>query len=64
MSDKKHWLIEVKQTNHFEVVIEAATQEEAADIFSDYITDDFGDPVNSMLEYGEFEEVFEVVIPT
>lgn len=56
MSDMKKFLMKVKQTNHFEVVIEAATQEEAAGIFSDYITDDFGDPVNSLLEYGEFVE--------
>lgn len=56
MSDKKKFLLEVKQTNHFEVIIEAATQEEAEKIFEDYITDDFGDPVNSMLEYTEFVE--------
>jgi hypothetical protein len=61
MSDKKRWLLEVKQTNNFDVIIEADTKEEAEKIFEDYITDDFGDPVTSMMEYGEFEETDEPV---
>lgn len=55
-SVKKKFMLEVKQTNHFEVVIEADSEEEAEELFKDYMTEDFGDPVNSMLEYAEFVE--------
>lgn len=42
---------DIVQTNRYEVIIEADSEEQALEFFGDYITDDFGDPYDSHLEY-------------
>lgn len=54
---KKFYEMEVIQTNVWNVVIEAESAEQASEFFGEYMTEDFGDPVQSKLEYsGEFSE--------
>jgi hypothetical protein len=46
----------ITQTNHFELLIQAKSEEEAITFFNeDYITEDFGNPVNSDIRWDVFD---------
>lgn len=42
----------IEQVHEYECVIEADSEQDAIEIFNgDYIIDDFGDPINSRIEW-------------
>jgi hypothetical protein len=43
------FIYHITQTNQFEVEIEAADEDAAIKIFDEYLTEDFGDPVDSSM---------------
>ena len=43
------FIYHIVQTNQFEVEIEAADEDAAQKIFDEYLTEDFGDPVDSSM---------------
>ena len=47
---------DIVQTNRYTVSIEATDSDAAKDIFDDYLTEDFGEPNNSHLEYTVTEQ--------
>lgn len=52
----KKFTLEVKQVREWEVEVEAASEDEAWEVFNSYIVDDFGTPRNTHLEYQDFVE--------
>jgi hypothetical protein len=48
-NDMAKFTYRITQINQFEVEIEAANEAEVEKIFSDYITEDFGEPYDSSM---------------